>query len=321
VCSPDDRVLDLGTSTILKSRRSFGIVEHPSDSKPLVTCRQEISRETGGLVGSPRPTGTPVIQSVDRAIRILLALQGARRLSLTDLATQLGLPNSTVHGLLQTLTAHGMVEQEAGSLRYMLGPAVLRLSSVYLDSLEFRSRTLKWSEELARRTGLAVRAGVLLLGDVIVVHHEPRPDGSRQMPEVGFVMPAHASALGKAILAFRPEETTHLLSMTRLRSMTGETIVDPQTLVDDLAKVSRTGVAAERDEAVLGESSLAAPIFDATGLAVGAVGVVIASSDWPPPDGLHDDLREAARNISRELGAPGWPVYPDAEDPPSAARA
>lgn len=262
-----------------------------------------------------------MIQSVDRAIRILLALQGARRLSLTDLATQLGLPNSTVHGLLQTLIAHGMVEQEAGSLRYMLGPAVLRLSSVYLDSLEFRSRTLKWSEELARRTGLAVRAGVLLLGDVIVVHHEPRPDGSRQMPEVGFVMPAHASALGKAILAFRPEETTHLLSMTRLRSMTGETIVDPQTLVDDLAQVSGTGVAAERDEAVLGESSLAAPVFDATGLAVGAVGVVIASSDWPPPDGLHDDLREAARNISRELGAPGWPVYPDAEDPPSAARA
>jgi DNA-binding IclR family transcriptional regulator len=262
-----------------------------------------------------------VIQSVDRAIRILLALQGARRLSLTDLATRLGLPNSTVHGILQTLAAHGMVEQEAGSLRYMLGPAVLRLSSVYLDSLEFRSRTLKWSEELARRTGLSVRAGVLLLGDVIIVHHEPRPDGSRQMPEVGFVMPAHASALGKAILAFRPEETTHLLSMTRLRSMTGETIVDPRTLVDELAKVSRTGVAAERDEAVLGESSMAAPVFDATGLAVGAVGVVLASSDWPPPDGLHDDLREAARNISRELGAPGWPVYPDAEDPPSAAGA
>jgi DNA-binding IclR family transcriptional regulator len=137
--------------------------------------------------------------------RILLALQGARRLILTDVATQLGLSNSTVHGLLQKLTAHGMVEQEAGSLRYMLGPAVLRLSSVYLDSLEFRSRTLKgWSEELARRTGVAVRAGVLLLGDVIVVLHAPRPDGSRQMPEVGFVMPAHASALGTAILAFRP---------------------------------------------------------------------------------------------------------------------
>jgi DNA-binding IclR family transcriptional regulator len=262
-----------------------------------------------------------VIQSVDRAIRILLALQGARRLSLSDLAAQLGLPNSTVHGILQTLAAHGMVEQEPGSLRYMLGPAVLRLSSVYLDNLEFRSRTLKWSEELARRSGLSVRAGVLLLGEVIIVHHEPRPDGSRQMPEVGFVMPAHASALGKALLAFRPDETTQLLTTNRLRSMTGETIVDPHALRDQLEQVSRTGIAAEHDEALLGESSLAAPVFDATGLAVGAVGVVIPSSEWPPPGGVHDDLREAARNISRELGSPGWPVYLEPERPQSAAQA
>ena len=145
-----------------------------------------------------------MIQSVDRSVRILLALQAARRLSLSDLAARLDLPNSTVHGILRTLADHGMVEQEPGSLRYMLGPAVLRLSSVYLDSLEFRSRALKWAEELARRTGASVRAGVLLLDDVIVVHHEPRPDGSRQMPEVGFVVPAHASALGKALLAFQP---------------------------------------------------------------------------------------------------------------------
>ena len=115
-----------------------------------------------------------MIQSVDRSVRILLALQAARRLSLSDLSARLDLPNSTVHGIVRTLADHGMVEQEPGSLRYMLGPAVLRLSSVYLDSLEFRSRALKWAEELARRTGASVRAGVLLLDDVIVVHHEPQ---------------------------------------------------------------------------------------------------------------------------------------------------
>lgn len=261
-----------------------------------------------------------MIQSVDRAIRILLALQGARRLSLTDLAAQLDLPNSTVHGIVQTLAAHGMVEQEPGSLRYMLGPAVLRLSSVYLDSQEFRSRTLKWSEELARRSGLSVRAGVLLLGEVIIVHHEPRPNGGRQMPEIGFVMPAHASALGKALLAFRPDDAATLLA-TKLRSMTGETIVDPDALDEELRRIARTGVAPEHDEALLGESSLAAPVFDATAGAVGAIGVIIPSSEWPPPENLHDDLREAARNISRELGAPGWPVYPETHQPRSAAEA
>jgi DNA-binding IclR family transcriptional regulator len=248
-----------------------------------------------------------VIQSVDRSVRILLALQGARRLSLSELAARVDLPASTVHGILRTLADHGMVEQEAGSARYMLGPAVLRLSSVYLDSLEFRSRALKWAEELARRSVMAVRAGVLLLDDVIIVHHEPRPDGSRQMPEVGFVIPAHASALGKAILAFRGFSPP---TGVPLRRMTGETVVDPMEVAAGLADVARTGTATEHDEALLGESSIAAPVFDGTGLVVGAIGVVLPSSEWPAPASLHDDVREAARNISRELGAPGWPMYP-----------
>jgi DNA-binding IclR family transcriptional regulator len=258
-----------------------------------------------------------MIQSVDRSVRILLALQAARRLSLSDLSARLDLPNSTVHGILRTLAVHGMVEQEPGSLRYMLGPAVLRLSSVYLDSLEFRSRALKWAEELARRTGASVRVGVLLLDDVIVVHHEPRPDGSRQMPEVGFVVPAHASALGKALLAFRPHARGP--SAAPFRSMTGETIVDPAQLDDQLTEIGRTGVATEHDEAVIGESSLAAPIFDATGAAVGAIAVVLQSSEWPPAPSLYDDVREAARNISRELGASGWPVYTIDAEPAAGA--
>jgi DNA-binding IclR family transcriptional regulator len=257
-----------------------------------------------------------LIQSVDRSVRILLALQGARRLSLADLAARVELPASTVHGILATLAVHGMVEREGGSSRYMLGPAVVRLSSVYLDSLEFRSRALKWAEELARRSAAAVRAGVLLLDDVIIVHNEPRPDGSRQMPEVGFVIPAHASALGKAMLAFRSDARS--ARPGELRRMTGETIVDPARLESHLAEVARTGIAAEHDEALLGESSIAAPVFDATGTGVGAIGIVLPSSDWPASAAVHDDVREAARNISRELGAPGWPVYPPSVEPASA---
>ena len=230
---------------------------------------------------------------------------------------RLELPNSTVHGIVRTLAVHGMVEQEPGSLRYMLGPAVLRLSSVYLDSLEFRSRALKWAEELARRTGASVRAGVLLLDDVIVVHHEPRPDGSRQMPEVGFVIPAHAECAWQGTPRLPAPDLEG--PTAPLRSMTGETIVDPARLVDHLTEVARTGVATEHDEAVLGESSLAAPVFDATGAAVGAIAVVLQSSEWPPPPSLHDDVREAARNISRELGASGWPVYTADAEPAASA--
>lgn len=248
-----------------------------------------------------------MIQSVDRAIRVLVALQGARRMSLSELAGRLELPPSTVHGIVRTLVGHGMVVQEHGLGRYQLGPAVLRLGNVYLDTLELRSKAIPWAEDLARRTGCSVRTGVLLLDDVVIIHHEPRPDGSRQMPEVGIVIPAHASALGKAILAFDDEAASRLLAGPPLRSMTGETLTSPADLKEQLADIATTGLAQEQDEAVLGECALAGPVFDSSGTPVGAIGLVLPSTGWPLEPATRDAVRDAARAISRELGAMSWP--------------
>jgi DNA-binding IclR family transcriptional regulator len=251
-----------------------------------------------------------VIQSVDRAIRVLTALQGARRMSLSELATRLELAPSTTHGIVRTLVEHGMVVQERGSSRYQLGPAVLRLGNVYLDTLELRSKAIPWAEDLARRTGLAVRTGVLLIDDVVIIHHEPRPDGSRQMPEVGIVIPVHASALGKAMLAFLPDEEERVVtSGTALRSMTGETLTSPEDLVEQLKEVRSTGIAVEQDEAVIGESAVASPVFDPSG-AVGAIAVVIPSGGAVAHHDARDIVRETARALSRELGAESWPPHP-----------
>ena len=251
--------------------------------------------------------GRAVIQSIDRAIRVLTALQGTRRMSLSELADRLGLAPSTTHGIVRSLVEHGMVVQERGSSRYQLGPAVLRLGNVYLDTLELRSRAIPWAEDLARRTGLAVRTGVLLIDDVVIIHHEPRPDGSRQMPEVGIVIPVHASALGKAMLAFLPEDEKRVLTSGDLRSMTGETTTSPETLRDQLDQIRATGVAGEQDEAVIGESSLASPVFDSYGEAVGAIGVVVPSGGDLTGHDVSDLVRETARAVSRELGAASWP--------------
>ena len=248
-----------------------------------------------------------MIQSVDRAIRVLTALQGARRMSLSELAARLELAPSTTHGIVRTLVEHGMVVQERGSSRYQLGPAVLRLGNVYLDTLELRSKTIPWAEDLARRTGLAVRTGVLLVDDVVIIHHEPRPDGSRQMPEVGIVIPVHASALGKAMLAFLADDAERVLASGPLRSMTGETVTSPDDLRAQLEQVRSTGIATEQDEAVIGESAFASPVFDSWGTAVGAIGVVVASGGDVSSHEARDAVRETARALSRELGAASWP--------------
>jgi len=243
-----------------------------------------------------------VIQAVDRALRILTVLQGGRRMSLGEIATTIDLAPSTVHGLIRTLLAHGMVQQEIDSGRYRLGPATLRMGNVYLDTLELRSRVAIWAEGLARRTGCAVRTAVLLFDEIVVVAHEPRPDGTRQMPEVGIVIPAHASALGKALLAFTPEQ-----EQGELRSMTGETITDPAVLAAQLKQIRTTGIATEAEEAVLGECAAAAPVFDSSGEPAGAIGLVVPAGRWPLDSDAVDALRDTARTVSRELGAPIWP--------------
>jgi DNA-binding IclR family transcriptional regulator len=249
-----------------------------------------------------------MIQSVDRAVKILMVLQGGRRMSLSEVAAPLQLPATTVHGILRTLLAHGMVQQERDSGRYRLGPATLRLGNVYLDTLELRARIATRADGLAERTGFAVRTGVLLLGDVIVVHHVPRPAGLREMPEVGIVIPAHACALGKALLAYDEAGMERVLAVGADRlSMTGETITDPAALQAQLEEVRRSGIAVEAEEAVLGECGVAAPLVDATGDVLGAIGIVVPAGEWPVPGSASDALRSTARAISRELGALRWP--------------
>jgi DNA-binding IclR family transcriptional regulator len=250
-----------------------------------------------------------VIQSVDRAIQLMLALQGTRRLGVTELAERLGLAKGTVHGLLRTLKARAVVEQDPETGKYMLGPALLRLGNVYLENQELRSRSLRWTDALAQRTESAVRVGVLVVPDVLVVHHAFRPEGGTQFLEVGIGIPAHASCMGKAILAFRPADLDRLLEEP-LRRLTGTTEVDPDALRSELAEVRTAAIAFEREEAVLGEWGVAGTIFGASGRAIGAVAVVLAGSQ------VRDDLdevtveavRDTARAISRELGAASWPA-------------
>ncbi len=255
-----------------------------------------------------------MIQSIDRAAGILGLLQGARRLGITELAAGLDLPPSTVHGLVKSLQSHGLVAQETNGNRYVLGPALLKLSSVYLDTLDVRSRSIRWMHELSNRTGAATRLGVELFGEVIVIHHERRPDGTEQMPETGVTIPSHASALGKVLLAYDEAHAHDVLSRP-LKPLTAETILDPAELREVFEAIRLAAMGEEHEEAVIGESSLAAPIVADGDSVVAALAVVLPSHEWPPAASVENELKLAARNISRELGALSWPPPPRSGGP------
>ena len=253
-----------------------------------------------------------MIQSVDRAVRILKALAGGPgRLGVSELSDRLGLAKGTVHGLLRTLHAHGLVEQHPDSDKYQLGPQLLQLSNRYLDLSELRSRSLAYSEALAGRADEAVRVGAFHGDGMLVVHHVFRPDTSLQILEVGSLLPLHATALGKAVLAYLDQEVRLDLVGPEPAKLTGQTLVTRTALSRELATVRERGYALEKEEAVLGEGGVAAPIFDRYSEAVGAIGVV-GPRERLLARGRERKLGtaviEAARGISRDLGAPHWPA-------------
>jgi DNA-binding IclR family transcriptional regulator len=250
------------------------------------------------------------IQSIERAAAILRLLSGrSRRLGVVDLSGELGLPKGTVHGLLRTLQHVGFVEQDAETGKYQLGAALLHMGSSYLDGNELRTRALNWSDSLAGRAQEAVRIGTLHDSQVLIVHHVFRPDDSLQTLDVGSLLPAHATALGKVLLANHPYVADELVKQG-LASFTGATICDRERLDRELQRIRDRGWASEIGELTPAQVSLAAPITDRSGLTVGAMGIfgpaerLLAARQ--PRGELLASVRDAARAVSRELGAIPW---------------
>jgi DNA-binding IclR family transcriptional regulator len=251
------------------------------------------------------------VQSIERAAAILrLLARGSGRLGVGEIATSLGLAKGTTHGILRTLQGVGFVEQDKGSGKYQLGAALLHLGTSYLDVNELRSRAINWADALASRSGEAVRIGTLLDGKVLVVHHVFRPDDSLQTLDVGALLPLHATALGKILLAYDADAAT-CLQQSDLEQFTRRTLSGGPALGRAITHVREQGWATELEESTPGQASIAAPIRGYGGLVVGAISIAGAVDRLYPANEQADPalvvfVQNAARAISRDLGAGRW---------------
>jgi DNA-binding IclR family transcriptional regulator len=250
------------------------------------------------------------IQSIERAATVLrlLATRSGRR-GVAELAGELELPKGTVYGILRTLQTVGFVEQDHESGKYQLGPALLHIGSRYLESNELRLRGLRWSETLADQTGEAVSIGAPHETMVLVVHQAFRPHGSPRTLAVGSLVPVHATALGKALLANRPD-LANVVAGRQLASYTPATVSDPAALNAQLQTVAGRGWADEVEELLPGVASIAAPIESRQCVVIGAIAVSgpierICVHGSPRRE-LVDQVMDSARAISRELGWSAW---------------
>ena len=237
-----------------------------------------------------------------KGLEVLEALarsDGARGVS--ELARELGLTKSNVHRTLQTLVSAGYVKKNEPA-DYECTMKVPHLAAAILGRVDMKRLAEPAMQALARETLETVHLSVLDGADVFYIHKIDSPQPVRAYSEISGRAPAYCVATGKALLAFQAEDPMPRLG--RLVAHTARTITTHEALRQELAQVREQGFAINRGEWRETVGGLAAPIFDAAGRAVAAVGISGPTERMRPARTRQftPDVLRAARRISAALG-------------------
>ena len=202
---------------------------------------------------------------------------GDHTLSLIELSQRAKLPKSTVHRLAEQLRAVGWLERDYNG--YRIGMRLFELGCLAIQPGQLRDSAFPHLCALASKTGLPAQLAVLDGGDVVYLERV-LVDGAGLPTRLGGRMPAHCTALGKAMLAF-DASTAEQVMASQLRRLTRHTITEPDALRSNLARVRTSGVAFDVKESYEEIGCVAAPIRN-SGRAIGAVSVTgpVAQIDW-----------------------------------------
>ena len=232
------------------------------------------------LATEPEPRD--LLVSVERALGVLEAIATSPRpIPAKAVAQWLGISLGTSYRILHTLE-HGGYVVRLGHGCYGLGGKVTSLSRHFQEGLDLVPAVRPTLEHLAVEAGEDAYLAVLHAGEIAVADVV---EGSRELHvgglEVGFSRVAHASALGKVLLAGCSDDTIDdYLGQKHLRALTPQTLVERRHIKRDLQTVRETGVSHDLEELAVGCCCVAAPVRDARGAVVGAVGLSAPSDRW-----------------------------------------
>ena len=247
------------------------------------------------------------IQAIERAVSILNAFSmDDPELGVTELADRLGLHKSTVHRFMVNLDAAGLVERNARTGRYRLGLHVFELGALVMQQMNLWDEALPFLEGLVHDTGETGHLAVLDKGEAIYIERVEARRALRVPSAIGRGYPAHATNLGKVLLADLSRERVEAIIAERgLAAYTSQTITDPAELEADLDLIRRRGYAVDNEEYDDGLRCIGAPVRDHSGQTVAALGIGGPVTRITPErvEELGGLVMTAARGLSRRLGA------------------
>jgi IclR family transcriptional regulator, pca regulon regulatory protein len=249
------------------------------------------------------------LSTLERGLTVLRAFDEHNpEMRLSEVATKTGLSPAVARRCLNTLVSLGYVGQHGRS--FLLRPEVLSFGSAFLASMNIEQACVPSLQMLRDETGDSASMSVLSGREILYIAHVSTNRHIRLGANVGTRFPLHATSMGKAMLAFRPEaEIEAFLAVGPLEPHTGNTITDAVAFRKRLALVREQGFDSALDELDYGIVSVAVPLFDAQRKMVGAINCSTATSRIAQDEMIKTrlpGLRRAANEIEAALRR--WPA-------------
>lgn len=253
------------------------------------------------------------LSSVTTAIHLLKTFsEDERELGISELAKRLGVAKSTVHRLASALLDEGFLEQNPDNGRYRLGISLFSLGSQVRSRLDVAAEAKPFLNDMRAKLGENARLGVLARRNVVFIHDFESNESVRLRSITGQHRPAHCTAEGLCLLSGMRAAQLEAFLAEPLPARTPNTVTVAEDLHERVRRVKRLGYATEDEECDLGTRCIAAPVFQADGRVVAAMGLAgprlrLKKRDFPA---LAEQVAGYALRLSERLGyEPGQPIY------------
>lgn len=215
-----------------------------------------------------------LVKPLHKALRVLrIVCESSSHLTLKEVAEVAELPKTTVYRYLHTLTVLEMVDYNPVTETFSAGSGLWWLMQSADPYARIRHLSSAERQLLRERFNETVNLGVLTGGEVIYLEIVESARSLRMQAAPGMRDQIHSTALGKALLAFRPRSQWDIVLPERLIQKTKNTLSDRQELYAELARVRQIGFAMDRGENEEGATCIAAPILDLNNVSLAAISV------------------------------------------------
>lgn len=203
------------------------------------------------------------VKSLYKALRVLDCFTVDRpELGITEISSLLGLYKSNVHNIVDTFVKAGYLERNPENEKYRLGLKILELGHVISSSINFRRMILPYMQELADLTGETVYLGIPSEGEVIYLDSASPKTQLNPRSMLGVKAPLYCTGIGKAMLAYLPEEWVDSVLDKGLAPYTENTITDREKLLEELKIIRSRGYSIDNMEHEYGIKCIGMPVLN-----------------------------------------------------------